>query len=184
MLQFLLTLTDESNQWKVEHIYETYQEYMTKYARMKLRAAGSTNVEYDAEDAVQSAFVKIAKHIEKIDFSRSEKDIKNYCLSILFNEICDILRDKKTFLELNEEFCAGNEYNITEKLEIEENYKMVVKSIKALDEKYSTTLYLVFCQEKTVNEVAKIMGISAKTVYTRLDRGKKLLFASLKGVKN
>ena len=35
----------------------------------------------------------------------------------------------------------------------------------------------------TVNEIADMMGISAKTVYTRLARGKKLLLDSIKGAK-
>jgi DNA-directed RNA polymerase specialized sigma24 family protein len=35
----------------------------------------------------------------------------------------------------------------------------------------------------TVKEIADMMGISAKTVYTRLARGKKLLLDSLKGAK-
>ena len=183
MLQFLLTLTDESNHWKVEHIYNTYHDYMMKYAVSKLRAAGRTNFMYDAEDAVQSSFLKIGKYIDKIDFSRGEKDVKNYCLTILCNEICNVLNDNEENYEFDEEFCSGNEYNIIEELEIRERYNEVVKAIKALDEKYSTTLYLIFCKEKTVNQVAELMGISPKTVYTRLARGRELLLDYLKGAK-
>ena len=85
--------------------------------------------------------------------------------------------------EFSEEICTGNEYNIIEELEMRESYNEVVKAIKALDEKYSTTLYLIYCKEKTVNQAAAIMGIQAKTVYTRLARGKELLLHSLKGAK-
>ena len=181
MLQFLLTLTDESNHGKVEHIYNTYHDYMMKYAVSKLQAAGRTNFMYDAEDAVQNSFMKIVKHIDKIDFSRGEKDVKNYCLTILCNEVCNVLSDNREDFEFNEEFCYEKEYNFIEELEIQESYNEVVKAIKALDEKYSTTLYLVFCKENTVNQVAEMMGITPKTVYTRLARGKKLLLDSLKG---
>ena len=183
MLQFLLTLTDESNHRKVEHIYNTYHDYMIKYAVSKLRAAGRTNFMYDAEDAVQNSFVKIVKHIDKIDFSRGEKDVKNYCLTILCNEVCNVLNDNEENYEFDEEFCSGNEYNIIEELEMRENYNEVVKAIKALDEKYSTTMYLVFCKENTVNQVAELMGLSPKTVYTRLARGRQLLLDYLKGAK-
>ena len=183
MLQFLLTLTDESNHGKVEHIYNTYHDYMMKYAVSKLQAAGRTNAIYDAEDAVQNAFMKIVKHIDKIDFSRGEKDVKNYCLTILCNEVCNVLSDNHEDFEFNEEFCSEKEYNFIEKLEIQESYNKVVKGIKALDEKYSTTLYLIFCKEKTVNQVAEIMGLTSKTVYTRLARGKQFLLDSLKGAK-
>ena len=181
MLQFLLTLTDESNHGKVEHIYNTYHEYMMKYAVSKLQAAGRTNAIYDAEDAVQNSFMKIVKHIDAIDFSRGEKDVKNYCLTILCNEVCNVLRDNEEKFEFFEEFCSEKEYNYIEELEIQESYNEVVKGIEALDEKYSTTLYLIFCKEMTVNEVAEMMGLTPKTVYTRLSRGKQLLLNSLKG---
>lgn len=181
MLQFLLTLTDESNYEKIEHIYNTYHDYMMKYAVSKLKTAGRTNCVYDAEDAVQNAFMKITKYIDNIDFSRGEKDVKNYCLATLSNEICNVLRDNKEDFEFNEEFCSEIEYNFIEKLEIQEKYDEVVKAIESLDEKYSTTLYFAFCKEKSVNEIAEMMGISAKTIYTRLARGKDLLLESLKG---
>ena len=68
-----------------------------------------------------------------------------------------------------------------EKLDIKERYNEIVSAITMLDERYSTTMFLVFCEEKTVNEIAEMMGISAKTVYTRLARGKQLLLNHLKG---
>lgn len=183
MLQFLLTLTDESNHGKIEHIYNTYHDYMMRYAVSKFKNEGRTNFVYDAQDAVQNAFMKITKYIDAIDFSRGEKDVKNYCLVILCNEIYNILSDNEENYEFDEEFCSEKEYNFIEELEIRESYNEVVKAIKTLDEKYSTTLYLVFCNEKTVNQVAEMMGLSPKTVYTRLARGKQLLLDSLKGAK-
>ena len=80
MLQFLLTLTDESNRGKVEELYHKYHDYMIKCAVTKFKSLGRSNCVYDAEDAVQNAFMKITKYIHKIDFSRTETDVKNYCL--------------------------------------------------------------------------------------------------------
>ncbi len=183
MLQFLLTLSDESNHGKIEHIYYAYRDYMMRYAISRLQAAGRTNFGYDAEDAVQNAFMKITRHIDKIDFEREERDVKNYVLTIIHNEVCNILNENKEKFEFYEEFCSAPEYNFIEELALRENYDQIVKIIEKLDEKYSTTLYLVFCKEMTVKEIADLMGISAKTVYTRLARGKKLLLDSLKGAK-
>lgn len=183
MLQFLLTLSDESSHGKIEHIYHTYHDYMMRYAISRLRAAGRTNFGYDAEDAVQNAFMKITKYIDKIDFTRGERDVKNYVLTIIHNEVCNILEENEENIEFDEDFCSAAEYNFIEELEIREKYDEVVKIIEKLDEKYSTTLDLVFCKENTVNEIAEMMGISEKTVYTRLARGKKLLIKSVKGTK-
>ena len=182
MLQFLLTLTDESNHGKIEHIYNTYHDFMMKYAVSKLKNMGRANFIYDAEDAVQNTFMKIAKYADNIDFSRGEKDVKNYCFSILTNEICNVIDDNEEIYELTDEFDIEKEFSFVEELEIKENYEQTVKAIERLDEKYSTTLYLIFCREHTVNEVAEMMGISTKTVYTRLARGKALLLDSLKGI--
>ena len=183
MLQFLLSLTDESNHGKIEHIYNKYHDYMMKCAVTKLKAAGRSNFMYDAEDAVQNSFMKITKYIDAIDFSRGENDVKNYCFAVLSNEICNVLSYNQEDYEFDEEFCDENEYNFIEELEIKERYNEVVKAIEELDERYSTTLYLALCKEMTPNEIADMMGLSAKTVYTRIARGKKLLVESLEGEK-
>jgi RNA polymerase sigma-70 factor (ECF subfamily) len=156
---------------------------MMKYAVSKLQAAGRTNFVYDAEDAVQNAFMKITKYIDAIDFSRGEKDVKNYCLTILCNEVCNVLHDNEENFEFDEECCFEKEYNFIEELKMKECYGEIVKAIEKLDDKYSTTLQLFFCKEMTPNAIAELMGISPKTVYTRLARGKKLLLETLKGAK-
>ena len=156
---------------------------MMRYAISKFQSLGRTNFLYDAEDAVQNAFIKITKYIDKIDFNREEKDIKNYVFSVLHNEIYHLIKDDEEIFEFSEEFCKEKDYNFIEELEIRENYDEIVKAIGKLDERYSITLFLVFCKEMTVNEIAEMMGIGTKTVYTRLARGKKLLLDSLKGAK-
>lgn len=183
MLPFLLTLADESNCGKIEHIYNTYHDYMMRYAVSKFKAMGRTNFVYDAEDAVQNSFMKITKYIDNIDFSRGKRDVKNYCLTILSNEICNILSDMEENYEFDEEFFSSGEYNFVEELELKEKYGEIVQAVEKLDERYSTTLYLAFCKEMTPNDIADLMGITVKTVYTRLARGKKLLLDSLKGAK-
>ena len=184
MLQFLLTLSDESNHQKIEHIYNTYYDYMMKYAVSKFKSSGRVNCVCDAEDAVQNTFIKIVKNVDHIDFSRGKNEVKNYCFTILSNEICNILCESEDFFEINEEFFDENQYNFIEELEIKENYNEIVKSIERIDEKYSSTLYLYFCMEKSVKEIAELMGVSSKTVYTRLARGKKILLEQLKGAVN
>lgn len=181
MLQFLFTLTDESNHGKIEHIYNEYHDFFMKCAVIKFKDAGRKNIAYDAEDAVQATFMRIAKYIDNIDFSRGEKDVRNYCSAILNNEILGVLKCNKEDFEFDEEFYSESEYNFIEELDIKEKYNEVVKAIEELDEKYSTTLYLALCKEMKPNAIAEMMGIDPKTVYTRLARGRKLLLESLTG---
>ena len=85
MLQYLLTLTDEKNYEKATELYETYKDYMLKYSCIKFCNKNRHNPDLDAFDAVQAAFARIIKYFDRIDFSRSENDIKNYIFSVLNN---------------------------------------------------------------------------------------------------
>ena len=61
MLAFLLSLTDEDSQKKIETIYSKYHYDMLRFARYSLRKKGASNIESGAEDVVQNAFLKITK---------------------------------------------------------------------------------------------------------------------------
>lgn len=180
MLLFLLSISDESDHSKITYLYESFHDYLLRYATKELNKRGSDNPYYDAEDAVQSTFVKVTRSIDKIDFSSSKQRLKNYLTTIVNNEINNIFRKKSNFSELNEEICTNSEYTFIDGLQIRERYNEVVEALKRLDDKYSDTLYLIYFEEKTVKEIAELMGISAKTVYTRLERGRILLLESLK----
>ena len=70
MLQFLLSIADEKDHAKIEYLYNRYHEDMIRFARYRLRQKKMPNYELDAEDAVQNAFLKITKYIDKVDFTR------------------------------------------------------------------------------------------------------------------
>ena len=183
MLQFLLLLTDQSNHEKIKYIYDKYHQFMLKFAVSKLKNMGRRNYAFDAEDIVQNSFMKITRYIHDIDFFMGEKSIKNYVFAILNNEISNFVKNNQELEEIDEDFYEEAEYDFLEELSIKETYNDVVKGIEALDERYSTTLFLFYCKEMSVNRISELMGISAKTVYTRIARGKTLLLDSLKGVK-
>ena len=179
MLLFLLSISDESNNGKITYLYKTFHNYLLNYATQKFEDKESDDPCHDAEDAVQNTFVKVIRNINKIDFSSDKQRLKNYLTTIVNNEISNIFRKKSNFSELNEEICTNSAYTFIDDLKIKERYKEVVEAIKSLDDKYRDTLYLVYFEEKTVKEIAELMGISAKTVYTRLERGRILLLESL-----
>ena len=62
-----------------------------------------------------------------------------------------------------------------------ELYDDVVRALENLDDKYRATLQLVYNEEMTVNQIAEMMGLSAKTVYTRLERARKLVMEAVEG---
>ena len=181
MLLFLFSIADESSHSKIEHLYNKYHDFMMKYAVVKLETAGRENFIYDAEDAVQNTFIKIVRYIDKLDFSRDEKEIKNYVFGILTNEIYNIVNTKEEALELDEDFPDFYTYTPIEQLEHTDEYTKVVKEIEHLDEIYSSTMFLAIIREMSITEIADLMGVSRKTVYTRLERGRVKLMNALKG---
>ena len=184
MLTFLLTIADESDHEKVLHIYNKYHADMIRFAKSKLYSLGSSNIDANAEDAVQSAFIKIVRYIDRIDFSLGEKSVKSYVFSILYNEIHNLLREEANLHEMEKKIEVdfnANDTDFIEQLDIKNRYENVVRTISMLDEKYSFILFWVYCQDMSIHDIADMLGISEKTVYTRLARGKRHLLELLEG---
>ena len=181
MLFFLLAMQDDSNHEKLNFMYKSFYSYLLKYSIKRFREMGRPNYMFDAEDAVQNTFLKITRNVESIDFSAPKNQLKNFAFAILSNEIVNILRQGGD--EENEEINVSEAatYDFIDNLEIEERYAEIVTALGKMDEKYSTTLYLLYIEGKSADEVARLMGLSTKTVYTRAMRAKKILYDYLKG---
>ena len=185
MLTFLLSLTEESDHGKIIYIYNTFHGDMLKLAKHRLRLAGIKAYEYEAEDAVQNAFVKLAKYISRVNFEGGEKTLRAYVMSVTANEVRNLLNDiKKTesIREYREDISEEmSEDDFFEHLQIEDGYAKILEKIKHMDERYSSALMMFYCEEMSVKEIAGALGVPEKTVYTRLSRGRKLLTDNVKG---
>lgn len=181
MLEFLLLISDPAEHDNITRIYNSYYDYMLKYTVSKFKGMGRGNCVFDAEDTVQNTFMKITRYVHNIDFSKGEKSIKSYVFSILDNEICNFLNEEVELYGLEEEFSEETAYDFFEEMDMKERYREVVKAMETLDERYGTTLYMFYCNEMRPGKIAALMGLSTKTVYTRLARGKVHLQNSLKG---
>lgn len=124
----------------------------------------------------------MVKYADKLDFT-NKAHLKNYALTILTHEMDRILKENSENIDFVEEFPEKNRYKFIEDICIREQYTEVVRAIEQMDDIYGTTLFLVYCKDMTVNEIAEMMDVPAKTVYTRLARGKKMLRDSIKGDK-
>ena len=181
MLLFLLTISDESHHDKIEQIYNDYHDQMIKFTSVKLQLSKTKYNQEEVEDIVQNTFMKIVKYINNIKLSWGAENVRGYCFAILNNEIQNYLNEVQDISPLPIELSDNEKYSILDEIVIRESYSAVVDAITKLDEKYSTTLFLIYCKDMTVKEVADLMDISPKTVYTRLARGKKKLLEALKG---
>ena len=111
MLLFLLSLADESDHDKIVYIYEQFHDVMIRYAKRKLYMARAFDYANRAEDVVQNAFVRMIKYIHAIDFSVSERELRNYILSVVSNEVIRELKDEEHHANIDDFVNVANERN-------------------------------------------------------------------------
>ena len=179
VLNFLLMIADESNREKIEYIYYKYHDDMIRFARYKLKDFDIDSYELDSEDVVQNAFLKIVKYIDAIDISKPENQLKSYIFSIVANETKNFIEDDTHYDDIDIYAETMIDDYFFDKLQINIRYGHVVEKIKQLDERYSITLLLYYGEEMDVKKISELMEIAEKTVYTRLERGKRLLLEIL-----
>lgn len=184
MLQFLLSIADESDHAKIEYIYYHFRGDMLRVAKARLHRRGVPNYELDAEDAVQNAFVKIVKHIAKIDFTVEEKVLRAYVLKIVANEAASVADDYHMTDDLSELAERIEDGDFFGQMRVQERYEDVVEAIGKLDERYSIPLSLRYAENMEIKEIAELLGIAEKSVYTRLERARKMLIDMLNGGKS
>ena len=173
MLLFLGPGTDEkSRRDQLEKLYNTYRQPM-------LALAGSyLHDRYDAEDAVHSVFLNLAKRRIVIpEAVTSERDLRNYLLTAVRNTAINMLKEKRP-LSLEENEALPDELKdpdfsdlICDRLEYEE----LLQIMKTLRPPYQEVLYCRFALEMEPAEIGRLLKESSGTVRKQLERGKKLL---------
>ena len=64
-------------------------------------------------------------------------------------------------------------------MRVQERYDDVIEAIQQLDERYSIPLSLRAEKNMEIKEIAELLGIAEKSVYTRLERARKILIEIL-----
>ncbi len=179
MLLYLISLVEDKDVPKIEYIYNKYHGDMLRFAKSRLKKAKIPSYVTDAEDVVQNAFCKICKYISKIDVNVREKELKTYVFTIVANESNNFISDYEFVEPFDDGYAEMGDDDFFKKISITESYERVIKAIENMDEKYSITLLYRYHKGMSVKQIAALMGIPEKTVYTRLLRGRKLLLEAL-----
>ncbi len=178
-LLFLESIASEEERTKIGFLYEKYHDDMVRFARRKLFDGGDHNAEYDAEDVVQNTFMTVVRIASKIDLN---SNVKSYLFAILTNEIMDFFRERGKERELlNLDDLEGQVYSddFIEQLNLEEECRRVRAAIDQMKDIYKCVFMCKFKGMMAVEEIAAFFGISVKTVYTRLLRGRNELLSIL-----
>lgn len=151
---------------KVNRAVEQYADMIRRICILHLK-----NYD-DTQDIFQNVFLKYA--LSSVVFE-SEEHEKAWLIRVATNACRDLLRDffRKNTVPLEEISECGEE----EKTENRE----VLEAVLSLPSKYKNVVYLHYYEGYTAGENSKILGKNVNTVYTYLNRARKLLAEKLGG---
>ncbi len=118
----------------------------------------------DAEDCFQNTFLKLYRNPP--NFS-DEEHLKAWLIRVAINECNRYIRKNKLHLSLDEIRDEGVDFP-------QENCDMSWALMK-LNDKYREVLYLHYCENYQINEIALILKKSPNTIKTLLRRGRENL---------
>ena len=172
MLSIYLALIDEpSDKDLFKEIYYKYRTLMKRAAYSILNNSSLT------EDAVSETLLIIAKNVGKFR-SLGMNERAALITVISRNAAINLAKrenrqrgDADTVSIEGEEIILKAEDNIT----LRENYRQILFAIKSLDAIYSDVLILKYVYCYDCKSISEMLGISARTVESRIYRGKKML---------
>lgn len=170
---FLMMIDTPKEKRKFVILYEKYRYLMQKVA---------TDILHDrflAEDAVQNAFMNLAKHIGDVGEIDS-LSTKRYLITITKNAAIDIYRKrnkqihKEIYIDELEEMELPMSYMETT---VDNN---ILDVLKNLPTKYRDIFLLKYSAQLETNEISRIYGIREGTVRQRIARGKQMIEKALR----
>lgn len=152
-----------------EQIREIYEK---NYVKLYQKAYGLLNHTEDAQDVVHDSIVKLMECYEKYQHLDEAKMVA-LCRTIVKNRSIDILRQKCRFIdkkgmELQERAEPDVYFYIKQKYE-EEWFR---EKLEMLSQPLREVMVLKYCYEYRNPEIAKILGVTLRTVEMRLERAK------------
>lgn len=179
MLSVYLTLIDEPrDKEKFEQLYLAYRQDMYK------TAYGILHETHDAEDAVHEAFMILAKNMHNIS-SVSCPQTKAYLIIIVKNISRRLYNRRKKVVPTDFET-----WDIEDNSDIEDNAvlnaerEILIKYLMQLSDDDYCILYLNYCMEMSIDEIAGSLSISYEAAKKRLQRARAKLNNLVKGQGN
>ncbi|MCR6545703.1 RNA polymerase sigma factor [Dehalobacterium formicoaceticum] len=127
----------------------------------------------DAEDAVQSVFLKVLQL--NLSFNDYEHE-KAWFITTTKNCCKDILKSwwkrQRVDFETLPDIASQDE---------DTQEKVIIAKLLALPEKYRVVLYLYYLEDYSVKEIAKFLGRNESTIRSQLQRGRQKLKIDLGG---
>ncbi|MCM1545027.1 MAG: sigma-70 family RNA polymerase sigma factor [Ruminococcus sp.] len=170
----IVKLNNDKQRSKLEEVYLTYRSRMYAVAFKVLHEPCA------AEDAVHSAFLAIARNIDKIDTIESVKTA-SYVIKAAKNTAINMAKkDSANEVIYLDTIDISSDEELLDRLCSQENLNDIVNAIMDLDEKYRDVLSLYYLNGMTVGEVAETLCRKLTTVKQQLVRGRQKLISNIK----
>ena len=129
---------------------------------------------FDAEDAVQSVFLKLLN--TPLTFTDHEHE-KAWLIKTSGNFCKDMLKSwwkrKRVDIETLPDIASKDEDTLTDD---------VVAKLFALPEKYRIVLHLYYFEEYSVKEISELLNVNESTIRSQMQRGREKLKIDLGGI--
>ena len=190
-MPFDKTASDEMlARWLNEGNQKAFDELMLRYkARIYSFICRYVADQDEAYDLLQETFINIYQKIHLYDQKRK---FSTWAFQIALNKCRDRSRKKSVTriipfssfgkTEENRDFfenTRSGEVNAEQILIGKSELKIVVKAVKNLPDKLKTPLIMCALEDMSHEECARILGVSSKTVETRIYRARKKLNSSI-----
>ena len=122
-----------------------------------------------AEDIVQEAFLRLARHASRID---SIDRAPAYLRSIVLNLARD--HNRRGLVSLRHRSTAGREIDVVDdaadQLARSEEHRTVLDAVRTLPTRQRDCITLKYFEELTIEQIASTLGVSVNSVKTHLQR--------------
>lgn len=128
-----------------------------------------------AEDLAENTFLELLIHKKRYNYSTS---LKTYLFAIGRNKALDYLRHSMKFQSVGLDEIENKTLSymfVEEKLISDERKRLLHSAIDQLKHDYRAAIHLIYFEELTYEEAAKVMRKSKKQVENLVYRGKKML---------
>jgi len=145
-----------------------------KYCKLMFYVANSIlNDDHLSEDALQEAFIRIAKNFHKID----EVDCPQtqaFVVIIVRNVAIDMLNKNNHIIEF-ENYESLKVQNINDDIFDSISYQLLSMHIMTLPKRYRDCLYLYHVYGYSIKEISSLLSISVENTKKRIQRARYML---------
>ena len=143
---------------------DAFEMLIARYERVAFNVALRMLGNYDdAKDAAQAAFIKVYENLAKFD---ARFRFFSWMYRILLNECLNVRRSQRPYEQLSAELPVSGP--VIDALEAAERRHWMQQSLLALPFDYRQVVVLHYFADLSYDDIAATLGISAKTVKSRL----------------